>query len=1076
MKRNRIIIACATLAASLGALTCGLVAVPSVLEANFATPPASARPWVYWFWLNGNITREGITADLQAMKRVGIGGVLIMEVDQGAPVGPVDFMGPKWRELFKYVVSEANRLGLEVNMNNDAGWNGSGGPWIKPEESMQKVVCNETEVEGPQHFESNLPQPETIAGFYRDIEVLALPVAGSYRIPDIGMKACYGVGFPGGAESTKLPAEMLIDSSRIVDLTAKLDKDGKLVWDVPAGKWTILRFGHTSTGAQNGPAPATGRGLECDKLSREGSEAAFNGMMAKLISDVGPLAGKSLVSTHIDSWEIGAQNWTAKMREEFTKRRGYDPLPWLPVMTGRAMGSLEMSERFLWDLRQMISELVVENYAGHTRNLANKYGVRLSIEAYGGPCADLPYAGRADEPMCEFWMEPYRTMMETAKEMSSAAHTYGKRVVGAEAFTSTDAERWRQYPATIKALGDEAMCDGVNRFVFHRYAMQPWTNPDRVPGMSMGPWGVHYEHTQTWWEMSGPWHEYLSRCHYMLRQGLFVADICYLHPEEAPQGPRGHERRGYDFDNISAEALLTRVQVKDGRLALPDGMSYRVLALPDTRSMTPKTLSKIRDLVNQGATVVGKLPAKSPSLSGYPQCDSEVKKLADEIAATGKVTEQSPEEALAKMGVSPDFASDSALHYIHRTCGDSEVYFVANPHSYPVSAVGTFRVSGMEPEIWDPETGHIEQVAQFSEKGGCTSVPLTLNQSGSVFVVFRKHTGVADRVVGISRNGKALTQAGGAKITVVKAVYGVLDDPKRTRDVRARVQVMLDRGQYEFDGARLADGDDPAFGIVKTAIIDYTVDGKQFTATGKDTDMIALTSSKGLIVRAADIHRDLSGTLALEAWQPGRYTVKMASGKTMSVDVSSIPRPKEIAGPWQVAFDSRWGGPGKTGFARLDDWSKRSEEGIKYYSGTAVYRTTFKYSGSAKSRVFLDLGKVAVMAEVRLNGKSAGIAWKSPYRVEISGIIKAGANDLEVKVANLPINRMIGDEQLPEDSERNGDGTLRSWPKWLEEGKPSPSGRFTFAEWRLYRKGDPLQESGLLGPVTIQTAVQVIVN
>ena len=331
------------------ALTIGASA--DSLESAFATPPASARPWVYWFWLNGNITREGITADLEAMRRVGIGGVLIMEVDQGAPVGPVNFMGPKWRELFKHVVSEAGRLGLEVDMNNDAGWNGSGGPWIKPEESMQKVVRGETSIDGPQHFEGVLPQPETIAGYYQDIEVLAVPVTDKYRIPDIGVKACYGVGFPGMPNSTEVGPGVTIDPAQVIDLTAKMDKDGKLVWDAPAGKWTVLRFGHTSTGAQNGPAPATGRGLDCDKLSKQGIEANFNGMMGKLIGDVGPAAGKALVTTHVDSWEIGAQNWTAKMREEFTNRRGYDPLPYLPIMTGRVIGSLEMSERFLWDLR-----------------------------------------------------------------------------------------------------------------------------------------------------------------------------------------------------------------------------------------------------------------------------------------------------------------------------------------------------------------------------------------------------------------------------------------------------------------------------------------------------------------------------------------------------------------------------------------------------------------------------------------------------------------------------------------------------------------------------------------------------
>ena len=261
--------------------------------------------------------------------------------------------------------------------------------------------------------------------------------------------------------------------------------DGRLAWDVPAGKWIVLRLGHTSTGSENAPAPASGRGLECDKLSPEGIEANFAGMMAKLTRDVGPAAGKALVATHIDSWENGSQNWTARMREEFQRRRGYAMTPFLPVLTGRVVGSPEISERFLWDLRRTISELVIENYAGRMSQLAHQHGLKFTAEAYGSPCDHLPYAGQADEPMGEFWVGG--SAIETCRGMASAAHTYGKPIVGAESFTATDSERWTQHPASIKALGDRAFCEGINRFVFHRYALQPWA--DVRPGMTMGPVG-----------------------------------------------------------------------------------------------------------------------------------------------------------------------------------------------------------------------------------------------------------------------------------------------------------------------------------------------------------------------------------------------------------------------------------------------------------------------------------------------------------------------------------------------------------------------------------------------------------
>jgi len=271
----------------------------------FLNPPDSVRPWVYWFWLNGNITKHGITADLEAMNRVGIGGVLIMEVDQGAPVGPVAFTSDEWRELFKHVVTEAGRLGMEVNMNNDAGWNGSGGPWITPELSMKKVVVSEAEITGPGKTDLILKQPETIAGLYKDIAVIAFPTPESYQIPGVTAKAAYDTVHWTPVIPSIPSAKSVVAIDRLVDLSAGMDSSGRLVWDAPEGKWTVLRVGFTSTGASNTPAPMTGVGLEPDKLAPEGAETAFNGMIAKLIADVGPAAGKTFTAMHVDSWETG---------------------------------------------------------------------------------------------------------------------------------------------------------------------------------------------------------------------------------------------------------------------------------------------------------------------------------------------------------------------------------------------------------------------------------------------------------------------------------------------------------------------------------------------------------------------------------------------------------------------------------------------------------------------------------------------------------------------------------------------------------------------------------------------------
>jgi hypothetical protein len=1044
------------------------------LRAGFVKPPDSARPWVYWFWLNSNITREGITADLEAMKRVGIGGVLIMEVDQGAPVGPAAFMGDEWRGLFKFAVAEAGRLGLEINMNDDAGWNGSGGPWITPEQSMQKIVWTETEVRGPARFAGKLARPETIRDYYRDISVMAFPTPGDYRIPDIKAKALYERRDVAPAAETELAPAMTIAPDRVVDVTAGMSGDGQFAWDVPAGKWTVLRFGHTSTGVENAPAPLSGRGLECDKLSPEGIEAQFAGMMEKLIADVGPAAGKALVATHIDSWENGAQNWTARMREEFRTRRGYDLMTYLPAVTGRVVGSLEISERFLWDLRQTAGEMVIENYAGHMAELAHKSGLRLSIEAYGGPCDDVTYGGRADEPMGEFWIGG--GAWETLKAMASSAHIYGKPILGAESFTAGDRERWQQHPGSIKALGDRAFTEGVNRFVFHRYAMQPWL--DYRPGMTMGPWGLHYERTNTWWELAGPWHEYLARCQHMLRQGTFVADILYLQPEASPQEYKWHERKGYDYDDCTAEALLTRASVKGGRVALEGGMSYRVLVLPDTTRMTPALLKKVAELAAAGAKIVGPArPSKAPGLTDYPNCDAEVARLAEELWGQGKViTGKSAEEVLGGAGVARDFDAPSYVRWIHRSADGAEIYFVASNSPQPRDAICTFRAAGLRPEFWRPETGEVEPVAVYEHSGETTRIPISFEPSGSVFVVFRKTAAINDPVVSVSRDGMTVIPAPGpapeAIIRIEKAVYGVAGDPVRTRDVRAKIQAILDGGESAFVVSRLAAGDDPAYGVVKTLDAAYTVGGVTHNVTGKDPDTISfpIVPGRAPLVR---VRADEKGWLTVDSELPGEFELKTASGRVMKPGAQDVSGPLEIVGPWEVRFPPKWGAPESVGLEKLISWSEHPDPGVKYFSGTATYTKTIALPlGILEKgrRICLDLGNVQVMAGVKLNGKDLGVLWRPPYRVDVTDALRQGDNTLEVGVTNLWINRMIGDEELPEDSDRNPNGTLKAWPQWVLDGKPSPTGRFTFTSWRLWKKGEAAVESGLIGPVTLRVS------
>ncbi len=390
---------------------CSVASRGADLAERFRYPPKSARPWVYCFWLEGNVTREGITADLEAMRRAGIGGLLFMDGDMGNPKGPHRFMSESWRAMFKHMVSEASRLRLEINLNNDPGWAGSGGPWVKPEQAAQKVVASETVIQGPARFEAMLAQPPTAQNFYRDIAVLACPAPAAdaqgkfRRIENFDSTKSFAGGqdfaavvpwprlIPTNPRWPIVPGPQCIASAKVQDLTGRMDQHGRLTWEVPTGRWLVLRIGHTLAGGTTRSSQPEATGLECDKLSKSAIEAHFSAMVGKLLADIGPLAGKTMVSTHVDSWEAGSGNWTAGFRDEFRRRRGYDLLPYLPTLHGLVVDSLEVSERFLWDYRETVCEMLLENYAGHLRELAHQKGLRLSIEAYDGTCDDLRYAG-----------------------------------------------------------------------------------------------------------------------------------------------------------------------------------------------------------------------------------------------------------------------------------------------------------------------------------------------------------------------------------------------------------------------------------------------------------------------------------------------------------------------------------------------------------------------------------------------------------------------------------------------------------------------------------------------------------
>lgn len=1067
-------------------------AAQSALRKGFSRPPETAKPMTWWHWMNGNITRAGITADLEAMKRIGLSGAELFNVAQGEPPGPVNILSPEWRELMQFAISEANRLGLRLAVHNCPGWSESGGPWITPEQSMQRVVFTETYLQGGQKVSGQLPQPQTVRGFYKDIAVLAFPTlpgdgpdaAKPLRIPDIAAKSGISPNARLKFPTTSWPEANIIAPNRIVDLSSRLQPDGTLNWDAPAGDWTLVRFGHTSTGQGNGPAPASGSGLECDKMSRTAVKANFAGMMEKVIADAGPLAGQSLQYVLADSWEAGTQNWTPLMREEFKQRMGYDLTPWLPTLTGRVVGSLDRSERFLWDFRRVIADLIAENHYGLMRELCKKHGMLLTAEAPGigmPTIADeLQCKGMTDMPMGEFWIDGHND----SKEAAVSAHIYGKKRASAESFTAVTRDaRWMKTPFDHKAIGDLNFCRGINLFVFHRYAMQPWL--DRFPGMTMGPWGTNFERTNTWWEQARAWMQYLARCQYLLQAGVFVADACYYYGEGAPN-TIVTERSAlapalpatYDYDCCDTTVLLTRMAVKEGRIVLPDGMSYRVLVLPDGYRLTPRVLQKVRELVEAGATVVGPRPELAPTLKDYPQCDATIKSLADALWADcdgktvlehtlgkGKIVWGKPmAQVLTELGAPADVEppADRRMAWIHRRVKDTDLYFISNQEPHETVLTVTLRSGDRRPELWHPDTGRIEPVAQYTVKAGRVTLPLHFDPAGSVFVVFRQPAAGINPIAAATRNGKPLipdaTAAPAGKLTIEKALYGV--DPEKGEqvvDVTRQLQSEVLDGRLQSSASNDLAGD-PAVNVVKRMRLEYTYNGVHKVLSleeNEEIDLPTFTDQGGkeqAVALPTEVDFSAKGGYRVRSGEAGVYTLTTASGKTLTTEIKNLPAPITVSGPWQVTFPPKWGAPEQVTFDTLFSWTQHPDEGVQHFSGTATYAKEIEIPGAmlGKNRsLWLDLGRVKEVAEVILNGKNLGICWKPPFRLDISRAAKAGKNQLQVRITNLWPNRLIGDAALP------------------------PEKRYTYAVFQPFKATDPLLESGLIGPVTIQDSETV---
>ena len=1032
-----------------------------LLQKNFARPPASARPHTWWHWMNGNITKAGITADLEAMAKVGIGGAQIFNVDERIPAGNVSYMSDEWRQDMAHAAREAKRLGIELCLHNCAGWSSSGGPWIDPAHSMQILTWSETRVAGGAHFAGTLPEPKKRANYYEDIAVIAFrkPTDDTYRIPGINAKAFFEHGGAGIGNTDAVPGATIAQEDRVV---LSCGADGSLAWDAPqGGEWVLMRMGHTSTGETNHPAPTAGRGLECDKLSREAMDLHWEKGIVPILQAMGPeLVGKSLNNALIDSYEVGTQNWTPKFRAEFQTRRGYDPVPFLPVITGRVVGSAEISERFLWDIRRTAADLYAENYAGRFKELCHKNGLLFSVEPYGnGPFDELQIGTMADIPMGEFWVSG--AAAETIKVAASSAHVTGRAVVGAESFTASEQEgRWLIEPYGVKALGDRMFTQGLNRCIFHRYAHQPWMGLQ--PGMTMGPWGTHLERTITWWEQSKAWMTYLARCQSLLQSGRFVADVLTFSGEDAPGGLlRPSLPAGFDYDGCDRSILMT-ARVENKQIVLPGGGRYRVLILPDAPWMRPETLAKLVELSRAGATIIGTPPQKSPSLANYPACDAVVAREAARLHLT-------PMADLARVLGEPDVVvpRGAPLLTLHRrTANGDDLYFVSNQRLANVSASVRFRVTGKLPQLWNPETGQMTAAPIWNKAGnGNTTVTLQLGPAESTFVVFRKPVSAAPpHLTAVTRtNGHQIAPL---PVLVIESARYEAVDGAGGADVTAQVRKMVADGMSEIAATNGALGGDPALNHVKRLRIAYRLGSKKSEVTLSE-------NQTGDLFRGAATDRHLpeygwkNGTLL--AYEPGTYTFTNAQGKTRRVSAAA-PQVYPLKGPWKLTFPPNLGAPPSVTLPNLISWTASSNPGVKYFSGSATYATTFTAVEPQKGRaLILDLGSVKNFAEIQINGKALPVLWKAPWRADVTGLVRKGSNTLSVRVTNLWVNRLIGDEQLPAEVEWSGDtGPIKAWPQWLTNGTPRPaSQRVTFTTWRFWTKNDKPLDSGLLGPVRV---------
>jgi alpha-L-rhamnosidase len=734
-------------------------------------------------------------------------------------------------------------------------------------------------------------------------------------------------------------ADATIPKADVIDLTSKMQPDGTLTWTPPAGDWVVLRFGYSLLGITNHPATKEATGLEVDKLNHAYVKKYMDGYLDSYKETVGAdwMGKRGIRYVITDSWEAGSQNWTDDMIAQFKKYRGYDPLPWMPVLAGRVVESAAASDQFLWDFRKTIADLISDEHYGQVQASLKERGIGHYGESHENGrafVADGMEVKKLDDiPMAAMWTQSPGVNHEQFafnaddRESASVAHIYGQNLVAAESMTAAAAP-WAWSPSTLKPTADQEFLNGINRFVIHESAHQPLVG--KAPGLTLGPFGQWFNRNETWAEQARPWIDYLARTSYLLQQGHFGADIVYFYGEDsnltaifrdkAPNIPAG-----YGFDYINADGLIHELKAANGKITTASGMSYSVLALdPYSNHMSLPVLRAIHKLVEDGATLAGPKPADDPSLGDD---HAEFAKLNADLFGDGSGTHklgkgtvyagQSLHDVFHTMNLRPDFdytkpATDNRLLFVHRKLSDGDVYLVDNRSDNPASVDATFRVAGKLPQLWYAETGKGEATS-YTSADGHTTVPLKLEPWGTVFVIFREKSKAASHTLPAVRESELAT----------------------------------------------------------------------------------------------------------------------------------------LDGSWNVSFQPDRGAPANASFEKLISWPDSQDSGIKYFSGTGTYVRTIDASPEwfkKGAQIWLDLGDVKNLAQVTLNSRNLAVVWHAPYRVNLTGTLKPGKNELIIKVTNAWVNRLIGDEQ------------------------PDTKVKYTFADVKPYKADSPLLPSGLLGPVKLYAA------